>query len=1419
MSANFPPDSRKDELDRTIRAISSDFQLHLQIPDPTLSPSKHRLQRRTEDEVRCHTIYRRAQYLKYQDPNRLAICFTRFREQADDHLKNWVRKPRADPDTTPIKPSFGDPHRSRLILTELERAELQVLLLQLLSDDSIASQRRTRHAKRTSDEFPDPSAKRSRNSLDGSGACGGVDDIPVRTRPSASTSTLSSRIPTGRPARGAGTASFSNGVTATTSSSNTQPLSFGARSFNSSRASLAPTVFSATANDCAPSTQATILTDRSCRTSFQDSRSSFSRNTQTCPRKSRASFQDTQTSFKNSQPPHKDIQSPFSQRIRQFEYKPPSEANRNDSGLRTPPSFRQHEYGQPPRAADGPLDEHIDEPTLPAPPTHQSSIRTQTRTVKQREPMLSSSPVMAYSSLPEVSGLDTLLIDAQTPDPNPFVAEPPPCALTDRLKNVWPKFPIPGLNQAPLIILWELTRAALHCRVDLSHWDLEYKPVDSWHDQTKFRGQILNHRLFVGQGLPAACDRVVWDAAFGSFASQDKTVVLAAEFLYNTDVSGPLYRLKLRPPRFELGHRLARRFGADRFMEIIMPSPTSRDALDIIKQDEQGPNKVIKWLTDSTHHFVGRSWVPFYTREAKNKKTNKDALLQTKPTTVIQERVFFFATDAISFRLPEYQFPLPEEATSLSHRTKMRRCDLLNWAIGVERNASQPVPKLFSRLALSLSRTCPTIALEPHQFRHRKTMLGFHKHMNGQDKKEQKDMGDGIGRMSRSLARKIAIRLGLLETPCAFQARIGSAKGMWIVDVDDDGLDDDDWIETYPSQRKWDCDFHDVHHRTFEVKDWPKELRSAALNTQFIPVLEAQSPVPQRMRDAIAHHLANGLREDIGGQLAAMTHPTNLRAWTHRGFDRKTLGNVPFLGALPEREEDIISYMLDAGFDATKCRYLQDLVWNSQKRQAEQLKEKMNIKIPRSTYAFMVVDFTGTLEEGEVQLAFSSKFQAEGESDTLLDGIDILVARAPAHFVSDVQKVKAVFRPNLKRLKDVVVFSSKGKSPLADMLSGGDYDGDLAWVCWDPDIVANFNNAAKPAEPDLIGQGYIRKCNPSFQSILSTSPNVDSACTEFLRSAIWFSLQPGYLGIATKFKEKLCYLERGVNSERAVALSTLVSLLVDQAKQGLLFSREDYDRLKRDMKMQGRDPEYEKERSSRYTNRDGFIHILDYLKFEVADETVTTALKQFYNALHVDGVEVHSWDKDLARLWDEFDNQKKKSKDIGRLMVTLEAKVEEITAEWKVVMKGNKSESMNSEFAGKVRDIFQKWSSVQPPPELMTSEQVKPLLDAWNGDAAFSKWELLKASTLFKRTYRNSKAAIWRLSGQQLAWMKAMASRGASGTSAIAVTAEMWSILRPDTKRIAALNARRQIGHDNESLAALEEVAEYDEDGAQIDDA
>ncbi|KAF5661327.1 qde-1 RNA-dependent RNA polymerase [Fusarium circinatum] len=125
-------------------------------------------------------------------------------------------------------------------------------------------------------------------------------------------------------------------------------------------------------------------------------------------------------------------------------------------------------------------------------------------------------------------------------------------------------------------------------------------------------------------------------------------------------------------------------------------------------------------------------------------------------------------------------------------------------------------------------------------------------------------------------------------------------------------------------------------------------------------------------------------------------------------------------------------------------------------------KDKMRIEISQSTWALMVVDFQGVLGPDEVQLCFSGPFNDGLEQRYDLEGFDVIVARCPAHLPSDIQKVKAVFKPELRHLKDVVVFPFTGQELLAGKLSGGDYDGDRAWICWDSDIVDNFRNAEVP---------------------------------------------------------------------------------------------------------------------------------------------------------------------------------------------------------------------------------------------------------------------------------------------------------------------------------------------------------------------
>jgi hypothetical protein len=74
-------------------------------------------------------------------------------------------------------------------------------------------------------------------------------------------------------------------------------------------------------------------------------------------------------------------------------------------------------------------------------------------------------------------------------------------------------------------------------------------------------------------------------------------------------------------------------------------------------------------------------------------------------------------------------------------------------------------------------------------------------------------MNDGIGRISHSLLREVRDVMGLDFLPTAIQARIGGAKGLWMMDLSP-YPPDERWIEIYPSQRKWDCNWSDPAHRT-----------------------------------------------------------------------------------------------------------------------------------------------------------------------------------------------------------------------------------------------------------------------------------------------------------------------------------------------------------------------------------------------------------------------------------------------------------------------------------------------------------------------------------------------------------------------------------------------------------------------------
>lgn len=673
----------------------------------------------------------------------------------------------------------------------------------------------------------------------------------------------------------------------------------------------------------------------------------------------------------------------------------------------------------------------------------------------------------------------------------------------------------------------------------------------------------------------------------------------------------------------------------------------------------------------------------------------------------------------------------------------------------------------------------------------------------------KEEMKDGIGLISPGLMRKVQIILGLKAMPCAIQARIGSAKGMWIIAHGKRDEYSKDWIEVYPSQAKWACNWADEDHRTLEVKGWAAELKPANLNKQLLSILDDRSADKQNLRKAIKERLAEELDRDLEYMKSALQDPAQLKKWLYEISGRhsnRAARDLPFLGGLPDFDADLLSFLVDGGFDPMRQTYLSDLVHKLQMKKCERLMTDLKIKIARSTSAYMVVDFDGVLEPDQVHICFSVPFGSEGESD--LDGLEVLVARNPAHLPSDIQKVRAVFKPELRHLKDVVVFSSKGDVPLAKKLSGGDYDGDRAWVCWDPDIVSGFQNTTvKPAE-DLTS---FFDWNEKTVEDLMSRINAEGICLDdMIEEGLAFGLKRSLLGICTKYKDDFCYKRNCIGDKPSLRLSWLLAELVDEVKKGAVFTDAHWTRFRTEMI----GPAGEEKNGS----------INDDLR-SAAKSAVSGALTELHRFMVKDRTTpnemVYPFDPDVADYWNQLENLfithpgdpiSRSASWLPALRRGLEDDLEACLDEWERFLPRGKDYRIH------VWHVYERWRNIKPR-IACEDAQLASLVSAMVLHPGFlapelSHWELLKASMTFKLYHKRSPKFLWRVAGRQLQFIKALGSASSArrcrvccqcidgkGTGCsrlpIPVISYVYVALKPDSKYIGKLGAGRQgVGWD-----------------------
>ncbi|ROV93253.1 hypothetical protein VPNG_09550 [Cytospora leucostoma] len=297
---------------------------------------------------------------------------------------------------------------------------------------------------------------------------------------------------------------------------------------------------------------------------------------------------------------------------------------------------------------------------------------------------------------------------------------------------------------------------------------------------------------------------------------------------------------------------------------------------------------------------------------------------------------------------------------------------------------------------------------------------------------------DGVGKISSFLARMIANERDLPEVPSCYQMRMGGCKGVLVV-----------WpsvppseVHIRPSQEK----FKAVYNGLEIIKT--SSYSHATLNKQVIPILSAlgvDNGVFVEMLEEELKEYADGLADSLraGGLLRSRVDENQITLVMAEMVDTFMDTKEPFLWTLLELWKFWIF---------------------------RNLKYKAAISVKQSAMVYGVVDEVGVLRghdkhtEGRgynrvdnlPQIFLQVPIEAwDGSLTTNYKAVTGLcvVGRNPSLHAGDVRVVQAVDVPELRHLKNVVVFPQKGDRDIPSMCSGGDLDGDDYFVFWDKRLI------------------------------------------------------------------------------------------------------------------------------------------------------------------------------------------------------------------------------------------------------------------------------------------------------------------------------------------------------------------------------
>lgn len=309
---------------------------------------------------------------------------------------------------------------------------------------------------------------------------------------------------------------------------------------------------------------------------------------------------------------------------------------------------------------------------------------------------------------------------------------------------------------------------------------------------------------------------------------------------------------------------------------------------------------------------------------------------------------------------------------------------------------------------------------------------------------------DGVGTISFEALQEVWECLpNRLGQPTCIQIRIAGIKGMLSLDARLSGkviCIRKESMMKFPSDDTAVLGICDVGSRPLRF----------VLNRQTIKILEDMG-----ISDEWFITLQNNAIDDL--RQAASSAPNASRFLECRGIG--TSFGLP----------SFVKQLHNFGIDYRGDGFLRSVVCDSVLSELQLLKYKARIPVSKGVTLFGVMDETAFLRDGQVYVTYDAANGTDsgGIESSLTDG-RVLITRSPALHPGDIQYVEMVTPPKghpLLQLRNCIVFSQQGSRDLPSKLSGGDLDGDLYSIIWDPDAVPkrHFEPADYPrANPEPL---------------------------------------------------------------------------------------------------------------------------------------------------------------------------------------------------------------------------------------------------------------------------------------------------------------------------------------------------------------